>query len=304
MSTTCGWDGGGTKTEVLCLNESGVIVAQSAFGPLNLNGSSPEQIRDTVRRAVAFMAYTPGGIPEALVIGTAGISNHAATQLLRDAVREAGYSGPLALRGDQETALSGAVEGPGAVLIAGTGAICCGRDAQGHTVRVGGYGHLIDDGGSGYAIGRDILAAVVRAEDGRDAPHCLTKAVYQQLNISSVSELITWLYRPGTSKKDVAALSPLLQHALGQQDAAALRIANRAAVELAELGMTAWRRLSLSGGEMALTGSILKHYPAIRRGVEMRLREACPDMRCIDPRGTAAYGAALLARNKEVFLHG
>ena len=304
MRITCGWDGGGTKTEVLCLDESGGTVAQGVFGPLNLNGSDPRRIQATVRQAVAFMADAPGGMPGALVIGTAGVSNQQAAQLLRDAVREAGYHRPLALRGDQDTALFGAIEGPGAVLIAGTGAICCGQDAQGRNVRVGGYGHLIDDGGSGYAIGRDILAAVVRAEDGRDAPHCLTKAVFQQLSISSVPELITWLYCPGTTKKDIAVLAPLLQQALEHQDTAARQIADRAADALAELGITAWRRLGLSSGEMALTGSILKHYPAIRQGVETRLRDIYPDMRCIDPRGSASHGAALLAREKEVFLHG
>lgn len=301
MSVICGWDGGGTKTEVLCLDEAGKTVAQGVFGPMNLNGATPDRIRETVKQAVAFMAALPCGMPEGLVIGTAGISNTEAAALLRQSVRAAGYTGPMALRGDQEIALAGAVEGPGAVLVAGTGAICCGRDAHGRFVRAGGWGYLIDDGGSGYAIGRDILASVVRARDGRDGHTCLTEAVFRMLKIEDMSGLITWLYSPNTGKRDVAALAPLLQDALMVGDEAALRIARRAAAELAELAETVWLRLGLVEGETALMGSILRSYPVIREEVEKRCQIACPGMRCIDPRGSAAYGAALLARSGEVF---
>ena len=147
----CGWDGGGTKTEVLCLSLNGETLADAAFGPLNLNGADPERICATIRDSVAFMASQPGGLAacQALVIGTAGVSNRAAVTLVEQTVREAGYQGPLQLLGDQEIALAGAVRGSGAVLVAGTGSICCGRSAQGERARSGGYGHLIDDEGSG-----------------------------------------------------------------------------------------------------------------------------------------------------------
>lgn len=307
MSYTCGWDGGGTKTELLCLDGGGRALAQGFAGPLNLNGASREGVVATVREAVGWMArHVPGGLDacDGLVIGAAGISNAAAAALLTEAARQAGYGGPLALRGDQEIALAGAVEGPGAVLIAGTGSIGYGRDAEGRIVRVGGWGHLIDDGGSGYAIGRDILTAVVRAADGRDAPTCLTEQVFARLGIAAVPELITWLYRPETAKRDVAALAPLLSAALAQADPAALRIAERAAEALAELVAVLWRRLGLSEGELALTGSIVDHFPSIRQGIVRRCGERFPRLRVIAPRHTPAWGAASLARMKEVFSHG
>ena len=189
----CGWDGGGTKTEVLCLSLNGETLADAAFGPLNLNGADPERICATIRDSVAFMASQPGGLAacQALVIGTAGVSNRAAVTLVEQTVREAGYQGPLQLLGDQEIALAGAVRGPGAVLVAGTGSICCGRSAQGERARSGGYGHLIDDEGSGYALGRDILKAVVRAADGRGSETALTAMVFDALHATDISAVIT-----------------------------------------------------------------------------------------------------------------
>ena len=293
----CGWDGGGTKTQVLCQALTGAALLDAAFGPLNLNGASQEKILGTVGDCVGAMAALPGGLAacRALVIGTAGVSNSAAVALVTQAVRAAGYGGPLRLLGDQEIALAGAIRGPGAVLIAGTGGICCGRDGRGGSTRVGGYGYLIDDEGSGYALGRDILKAVARAADGRGPATCLTGLVREALGVDGMGPVVTWLYAPSTGKKEVAALAPLLLQALAQGDEAAQAIADHAAQELALLACTAWKNLGLEAGELALVGSIAALYPRIRQGLTDLCQGAYPRMRVMDPRGSAAQGAALLA---------
>ena len=298
MAYFCGWDGGGTKTEVCCVDEHGAFIGGGRFGPLNMNGLARARVADTVRDCMAFMAKQPGGLNccAALTIGMAGASNREASALIEEAVRAGGYAGRLEVVGDQQIALAGAVHGAGAVLIAGTGAVCCGRDDSGREVRVGGYGYLIDDGGSGYALGRDILSAVVRAEDGRISPTLLSGMVYEQLNVHDIRQIITWLYSPDTGKRDVAALAPLLKKALDAGDAAAISIAGRAAHDLAELAVTAWRRLGLNAGELALTGSILEHYPTIRAQVEAICAQNCAGVNIIPPRGTPAQGAAAMAR--------
>jgi N-acetylglucosamine kinase-like BadF-type ATPase len=294
----CGWDGGGTKTEVCLADESGRVQASAVFGPLNPNGASRDQVLETVRQGVRYMAEAAGGLDRigGLVVGMAGISNRSARTLLEEALSEAGWAGPYRLAGDQDIALAGAVDGPGALLIAGTGSVCSGRDAEGNPFRVGGYGYLIDDVGSGWAIGRDILAAVVRAEDGRRPPTVLTGLVFGRLGVSSVGEMITWLYAPETGKREVAALSSLLPAALDQGDAAAEAVAAKAAADLADLAETGWKKSGLQQGELAVTGSILLKLPAVRGALEQRLRRTCPLLRVTEPRATPAEGAAKMAR--------
>ncbi len=293
----CGWDGGGTKTEVCLMRDSGEALAASAFGPLNINGASEATVRASVRDALAYMAEQTGSLIDcgALVIGMAGASNAKAVTLVEDAVRALGYEGPLRILGDQEIALAGAVRGPGAVLIAGTGAICFGRDLHGNPFRVGGYGYLIDDGGSGYAIGRDILASVARAVDGRGKETCLKEMVFHFLGVQDIGGVITWLYAPGTGKKEVASLAPLLAEALAGKDETAQGIAEKAAADLAELALTAWRKTGMRDGELALTGSILNRFSFIRELTERKILDALPALRVIAPRANAAQGAALLA---------
>lgn len=293
----CGWDGGGSKTEVLCLTAEDAVLGQAAFGPLNINGADENRIGHTIGECLSFMAGLPGGLSacRALVIGTAGVSNTAAVGFIEEQVRALGYTGPLRILGDQEIVLAGAVKGTGAVLIAGTGSVCLGRDETGRTARAGGYGHLIDDGGSGYAIGRDILRAVVRAQDGRGTPTLLAPLVFEQLGINSVTPLITWLYAPGTGKKEVASLAPLLLRALEAGDDAAARIAHTAAAELAALVCAVFDRLSRTEGELVLSGSILSHYPVIAQEMLSLCAVRLPGVRPVPMRGTAAQGAARLA---------
>ena len=297
MTYFCGWDGGGTKTEVLIGNGQGQIIARECFGPLNVNGAGRERVGQTIRDCVAFMASQPGGLEAfaALAIGCAGVSNLEVRSFLTGELEACGYRGPVSLQGDQDIALAGAVEGPGAVLVAGTGSVCRAQGKNGEPFRTGGYGYLIDDEGSGYAIGRDILTAVVRAFDGRLNETCLTQMVFEQLGVTSIPEIITWLYAPSTGKKEIASLAPLMLRGLEEQDEACTAIAKKAAGELSQLVLAAWRKLELDEGELCFIGSILLRCELVRTEVERMCLAQYPRMRIIPARGTPAQGALKIA---------
>lgn len=300
MSYYCGWDGGGSKTEVLCRDASGTEIGRASFGPLNLNGASKEKVGQTISDSIAFMASMPGGLDECggLVIGAAGVSNAGVALLIEQNVRRSGYAGKLSIVGDHEIALEGAIHGAGAVLIAGTGSICVGRNADGERARAGGFGHLIDDEGSGYAIGRDILTAIVRAQDGRGEKTVLTDKVFSRLDVETVSQMLTWMYSPQTGKREIAALAPLLTEAIDQCDLPAVRIAEKAAGELAKMAAAVWKNLGICEGELALTGSVLTLQPHIRSEVNRLCRVQCPGVNVISPRGSAVDGAVQLAMDE------
>ena len=296
----CGWDGGGTKTEICVTDESGRTLEAAVFGPLNLNGDDPKEVEKTIRDGLAFVRTWDDCA--GMVIGAAGISNREAAARIREILAREGWSGQVQLSGDQEIALAGAIEGHGAILIAGTGSVLYGRTEAGSFFRVGGYGHLVDDGGSGYAIGRDIIAAAVRTEDGRENSPLLRQMVFEAENFSSVSDLITWLYAPGRQKWEIASLSRLLSEALARGDASAERIAEKAGGELAELAITGWRKTGMTDGTLAMTGGILNRISRIRSLVEAKMAEAFPKVRCARPLGSPAQGAARMAR--ELFEKG
>ena len=68
--------------------------------------------------------------------------------------------------GDMVIALEAAFgDGPGVIVIAGTGSIAYGRNREGQTARAGGWGFAISDEGSGHWIGRTAVAAAIGAWD-------------------------------------------------------------------------------------------------------------------------------------------
>ncbi len=291
MRFAAGIDGGGTRTTVECRSADGTVLCRAVFGPFNLNSIGEERFTALWAEITAFLGEK--GQCAALCAGAAGVSNPRVQTLTAQAMERAGISN-WRMAGDHEIALHGALSGqPGCALIAGTGSICCGRNARGEFVRVGGWGHLIDDGGSGYALGRDALAAVVRQWDGRGEKTVLSELVPAKLGIKTPQELVAYAY--GGDKSRIAAAAPLVEQAAGLGDRVALRIYGRAGMELSALAAAAANRLGLENGEVALLGGLLRHDKCLRAAFMADLMEKAPGLRCVEPRQDAAAGAAMLA---------
>ncbi|MFR2591224.1 MAG: BadF/BadG/BcrA/BcrD ATPase family protein [Ruthenibacterium lactatiformans] len=267
MRYAAGMDGGGTKTVLEARAPDGRVLLRERFGPLNLNSAASQAVRETMQGCTDALARLPGGLEAcaALCVGSAGVSNPQARALLEQMLRRCGYRGALLLTGDQETALAGALGAPcGMVLIAGTGSICFGRDAAGKTARSGGYGHKIDDEGSGYALGRDALAAVVRAQDGRGPRTLLTDLVFAQLKVVDVGGLVQLLMTRKQTKNRSRRWLRWLPGRMKPGTRPRKRWWEKACRELALLVEPVARALHMEDGVLALTGSILLRDKAVR----------------------------------------
>ncbi|MEG6613532.1 BadF/BadG/BcrA/BcrD ATPase family protein [Pseudoclostridium thermosuccinogenes] len=293
-----GIDGGGTKTTVCAADLQGNILTVFKTGAININGESAENVRKNLHGIFSEASLKVGALSfiKSVCIGAAGISNADARLFLENTVRETGYAGKLIIAGDHQTALYGALGSPeGIILIAGTGSICYGRNNSGKEHRTGGYGYLIDDEGSGYAIGRDILKAMVRSHDGREDKTILTSMVFEQLGVSTIEEVIGFLYHKNTNKRDVAALAPILTRALAEGDEAAQKIALKCCDELVKLVSPVVERLGLEDCSLAMAGSILQKDEFIGKGFIDAIQQKHPRVVCVTPKNDAAYGAVLMA---------
>src|SRR5690606_12096698 len=123
-------------------------------------------------------------------------------------------------------------DGAGILLIAGTGSSAWARGVDGRTARAGGWGHLLGDEGSGYALGVAALRAVARAHDGRAPSTDLRDAVLRHANVAAPEALIAWA--ASAAKAEIAALAPCVAEAAAADDAVARAIVDRAARDLAD----------------------------------------------------------------------
>ena len=296
MDFIAGVDGGGTKTKVVCASPEGKVLDTAVFGPFNMNSIGAERFSALLQELCAYLNGL--GDCRALCIGSAGISNKEMTRIVETEMTRGGIEN-WNLVGDQVIALNGALSGEaGIALIAGTGSICYGQSTDGREARSGGWGSLMDDEGGGFALGRDALAAVVRAEDGRIAPTVLHDAVFKALQVGAVRELIGKIYAPGFGKREVAALAPLVGAAAEQGDAAALQIVEKAGRELALLVRPVAEKLGLQSARIAFAGSVLQKCAPVRSAAQTQLQTLLPQLTLAEPQGDAAAGAVLLARCK------
>lgn len=285
-----GIDGGGTHTRLELRDENNRLLRRLEFGPFNLNAIGESAFRGRLREVFAAC----GNMADCarLCVGGAGISNPEVGRILAGELENAGFAGKWKLCGDQEIALRGAMDGPGIAVIAGTGSICFGKNAAGETARSGGYGHLIDDGGSGYALGRDVLSAAVRAVDGRSVDRAILDAVYGALGASDPAAIVSFVYRDTTDKAAIARFASIALTLAEDGNEAAGAILDRGADELYQLTAAVQRRLGLERPTVALLGGLLSQDNPYRRRVERKLSALGP---VIFPAHDALWGAAQMA---------
>lgn len=306
-----GIDGGGTKTECVLLERfsNGSLQEKKRFyvSGINYNSYSKEQIRTAFSAISERVKELLSGEQElaGIGIGAAGISNPEAVPFLRTCLEQAGISCVCEICGDDKAALIGAVgTGKGILLISGTGSACLASDGTGLFYRAGGWGHLIDDAGSAYAIGRDILSVVVRAADGRGGRTLLTEAVMDYLQISDIQQLIAYVYAPETGKKGIAKLSSLLDDVLKKKDETAMRIAQNAVKEQIELIKAVCVQINAAESvqkqkiPLILGGGVLLNNRYIRDLLEESITKEGLDIVVTAPEQDAAYGAAMVVMHK------
>ena len=118
--------------------------------------------------------------------------------------------------------------------------------------RAGGWGYLLGDEGSAYALVMSALQEVAHAADGRGPPTVLDRAASCSRSAARrPMDLIPAVYRGGWDRTALAGLAPIVLDAAGQGDEVAMRIAAQGAHQLALTVAAAAMRLELPPDRLA-----------------------------------------------------
>jgi len=199
---------------------------------------------------------------------------------------------------DALVALSAGVrEGPGIVLIAGTGSIVYGRNAHGFAARAGGFGRIFGDEASGYWLGRRALQAVARASDGRGPATSLSALVLAHFKVARAFDLCRIVNTRVAEHGIVSALAPIVESARVQGDAVAAEIFEEAVRELVDGGLSVAARLGMKDEAFAfvLAGGVFKASPWLARELGHRLVAQAPKATVTPLEAEPAQGAVWLA---------
>jgi len=244
-----GIDAGGTATRCVVADRCGVVLGSGRSGVGNaLIGGSAVAL-DSYRRALdAAIESEHRDAPLAhLHLAVAG------TVVPEGVV---GMAAAVTVSNDTAAAFAGAlVDGPGLIAIAGTGSACYGEAADGRTALFGGWGPLLGDEGSGYAIGRQALARLALAVEGQIAHTPLTEALLPRVGAQDRPTLQRAVYDPPMPREDIAALAQLVAECAAGGDALARLLLDEAGGALGRTAGALAAALELRG-EQARTATL------------------------------------------------
>lgn len=269
-----GIDGGGSKTLAVVVDEQGMERGRAVAGSSNYAAVGLDVAAGNIYEAAERAMRGAGvSLPVAAVwLGLAGVDSlHAQDVLLPHFHR---LAGSVRLTNDAELVLGGLEHMVGVALIAGTGSIALGRNAQGEARRAGGWGHLLGDEGSGYAMGRCALQAVMRAADGRGEATALLPAILREWGLVEASDILLKIY-PEVDKAVIAGLSSLVLRSAEAGDRVAGGIVREAVDELALVASTVGHALGFDRDllPLALGGGLLLHEQTFREDVLRRIQQ-------------------------------
>lgn len=302
MKYVVGIDGGGTKTHMKIADLNGKIIAEGVKGPSNINSSAEEEVKKVLKDLISEGIKSIGeGMDEcsAICIGTAGADRDEDKVIIENMIKDAlGYKGKIIVVNDAEVALAGGIgKRNGIIVISGTGSICYGRTEEGKSCRSGGWGHIIGDEGSGYDIGIKAIKAALKSYDGRGEKTILESSVLECLGLNYHEDLISYIYRSGAGKKEIARLTRVVNKAYKNGDAASKKILEDAAEELFLSVKAVINKLYIGGENISLvaTGGAINNIEYLYDEFKNKVNKVYPKVNIVHMKNDSAFGAVVIA---------
>jgi glucosamine kinase len=298
MRFVLGFDGGGTKTECVLMDEAGLVRADGRAGPSNPMrvgfGGALAAVCEAGRSVMQQVKVSTDDVG-VLVAGLAGLAQAESQRKMKKLLAEEFPGVEVFVCTDLDLILEATGKRRAIVLLAGTGSAAVGRDANGQVIRVGGHGPLLGDEGSAYDVGRRAAIAALREADRGIPDSHLAARVLRELRASDWEDLQLRVYR--TPDEVFPRIFPVIADAADQGDPAARALLQDAAADLAGLVVDLMERLELDREKFLLvkSGGMVGRSTYFDKLLDERLHLAAPGAEFGALMVTAAQAAARMA---------
>ena len=240
-------EGGGTRSQAALLDREGRVLHVSVSSDVNTNFVTFEQSQQAVLSAVKGALEAAGASGEDVgCFVSALVGPRFGAETFGEVCPRAIYR--YYSEKDVVFARAGIYRPHGVGVVAATGATAFGlRADDGREAFMGGWGSLLGDEGSAFAMGLMALRCAARVFEGRDeTPTRLIEAICRHYEIEPGNfrrGLVYLAYQKPLSRAEIGGLAAVVTSLAEQKDAAALRITAKVAGDLAALAMHIVRRL-------------------------------------------------------------
>lgn len=290
-----GVDGGGTKTKAVAARMDGTVLASAVGGGLNAGQIGADQAQRNLLDVLRRLTQGLCGSAARVVVGDPSLDGPASPSAVRAFARDWIEPERLTLTSDVHLALFAFSQGaPAAMAVCGTGSMLVRMDENGETRTAGGWGHVLGDPGSGYALALDGLRAAIDFWEGVSDARALAERALAFFRLRAPRELIEVVYRPETRPSDLAAFGREVLALAKASDEAALNLLRAQMTRLAR-GAAALLRPCPGVRRVGLYGGVFEHSEEARGAFSEALHAACPNAETARPALPPEIGGVLLA---------
>lgn len=247
-----GIDGGGSKTEFVMFTPEGDLLDRLVLGSCNPNAVGLEECVQLLSSGINALSSVHGDA-WGIYIGGSGFLTGGNGKKIRSMLQRIYPSAKILCETDIMNVIASATDAENCVaVICGTGAIVYAKEGE-RLTRLGGWGYLLSESGSGYDIGRDVLRAALADSEGMGEKTAITALVQKKLD-APVSDCIRQVYLHDQSY--IASFAPLAFEAYAAGDGIAAEILKGNARGLARMINFAARNYSC-GSKVVLSGGLI-----------------------------------------------
>lgn len=228
-----GVDGGGTKTELIFIDQTGTAVARHHAPGCNPSHVGPERARETLASAVHALIASSKIKKQELKITQTLLCMAGSPDFWRETAATLSGLGRVETTTDAAPVLELATGGqPGLVLHAGTGSFVALRATDGAMHYAGGLGWRLGDPGSALDIGRRATARALAELQGWAEKTPLSEALVELFSTDKPSAITASLHRSTEPNQILGSFAACVSQLAAKGDQTALTIILASADEL------------------------------------------------------------------------
>ena len=283
-------DGGGSKLQAMLYNEDLRVVRADRVAGVNTLYKPVDTVRTNVEGMMANLLKDLDG-----ELAAADLCLMGAKDVMTDILNRFGLCDNIYFHSEPVIGLAASFQREGVVALSGTGSDAFFIKNGVWKTAVGGWGPLLGDEGSGYDIGLNALKAAIYSYDGRKEKSMLYDLVMEKWHLDDLWDIVLHLAGNPDARHEVASAAALCSKAAHAGDKAALRIYERAALDMSLLARTVIRQHRDEwDGTVTIMGGAWKGHPSMFNIFKQEIELLYPEATVSKPLFEPVVGCAVL----------
>ncbi|MEK4427099.1 N-acetylglucosamine kinase [Solibacillus sp. FSL K6-1523] len=291
-----GIDGGGTKTRCVIGDTEGNIIGYKVSSSGNISAIPLTQLHDMLQsmiETVLAQAKIPLHDVHKVFICLAGADRLDEKNKIHQSFEGSTLFDKIMIQSDAHAALAAGTWGDsGTLLIAGTGSIVYGWNG-GHNFRVGGWGYLLGDEGSGFHLGKLAVRSILQSHDAKLPMRLFQREILAHFQVQHPPDIISKIYSQKASVPMIASICSDVLLAFEQGDELASEMVHLTQQELIRLIRLAQPQMDMEK-PLVLHGGLFSSGPFFESFCK-HLKLQFPTLELLRPEVSGEVGAYILA---------